>query len=216
MTVYMFIMKKILCYGDSNTWGCSPVDSSRFDENTRWPMVMSSILGNDFLILEEGLNGRTVLNLSHDNFMLNGIEYIDSLIENHCPIDIFLLCLGLNDVFIFEEVTINEILNGIEKIIDIVNNHHNNKQGCNIPETVIMSPPMFNSNIEWAQFIELQINKLKELPAAYKRLSIEKNCRFFNTSAYVTGSAIDGSHLDAGSHILLGKKIAEFILGRLK
>ena len=208
-------MKKILCYGDSNTWGCSPIDSSRFDENTRWPMVMSSILGNDFLVLEEGLNGRTALNLSPDNYMLNGIEYIDSLIEKHFPIDILILNLGLNDVFIFEEVTINEILNGIEKIIDTVNNFQT-KHNCNIPETVIMSPLKFNSDVEWAQTIELQINKLKEIPAAYKKLSIEKNCHFFNSYDYVTGSIIDGSHLDADSHIFLGKKIAEFILSRFK
>jgi lysophospholipase L1-like esterase len=208
-------MKKILCYGDSNTWGCSPIDSSRFDENTRWPMVMSSIIGNNFAVFEEGLNGRTVLNLSNENYMLNGIEYADSLIENYFPIDILLLKLGLNDVFIFEEVTINEILNGIEKIIDTVNNFQT-KHGFNIPETVIMSPIKFNSNVEWAHAIELHINKLKELPEAYKKLSIEKNCHFFNTSDYVTGSIIDGSHLDAGSHILLGEKIAEFILSRFK
>jgi lysophospholipase L1-like esterase len=208
-------MKKILCYGDSNTWGCSPIDSSRFDENTRWPMVMSSILGDNFIVIEEGLNGRTVLNLSNENYMLNGMEYIDSLIVTYFPIDILILNLGLNDVFIFEEVTINEILNGIERMINIVNDFQTG-HGCNIPETVIMSPLKFNSNVEWAHFIELQINKLNTFPAAYKNLSIEKNCYFFNTSDYVTGSIIDGSHLDADSHILLGKKMAEFILSRFK
>jgi len=206
-------MKKILCYGDSNTWGCSPVDSSRFDENTRWPMVMSSILGDNFSVIEEGLNGRTVLNLSPENYMLNGIECIEPLIENYSPIDIFIVCLGLNDVFIFEEVTINEILNGIEKIIDIVNAFQN-RHNCNIPETIIMSPPMFNGNVEWANIIELQINKLKGLPEAYKRLAMEKNCHYFNTCDYATGSIIDGSHLDADNHILLGKKISEFVLSR--
>jgi lysophospholipase L1-like esterase len=208
-------MKKILCFGDSNTWGCSPYDGSRFDENTRWTMVMSSILGNNFLVFEEGFNGRTVLNLSHDNYMLNGIESIDSIIGNYSPIDIFLVCLGLNDVFIFEEVTINNILNGIEKIINIVNDFHTNND-MKIPKTVIMSPPMFNGDVEGAHFIELQLNKLKELPENYKRLSIERNCYFFNTSDYVTGSIIDGSHLDAGSHIFLGQKIAEFILNNVR
>jgi len=200
-------MKKILCYGDSNTWGCSPIDSSRFDENTRWTMVMSSILGNNFSVIEEGLNGRTVLNLSPENYMLNGIECIHSLslIKNYFPIDIFMIFLGLNDVFVFEEVTINEILTGLEKIIDTVNDFHH-RHDCNIPETIIMSPPMFNGNVEWANIIELQINKLKGLPEAYKGLAMKKNCHFFNAYDYVTGSIIDGSHLDADSHILLAKK----------
>ena len=208
-------MKKILCYGDSNTWGCSPVDSTRFDENTRWPMVMNTILGNDFLVIEEGLNGRTVLNLSQDNYMLNGMEYANSLIKNHSPIDILVLNLGLNDVFIFEEVTINEILSGIEKIIDIVNDFQN-RHCCIIPETVIMSPLKFNRHVDWADFIQLQLNKLKELPAAYKKLAQKRNCHFFDTYEYVSGSAIDGSHLDSDNHFFLGKKMAEFILSRFK
>ena len=29
-------MKRILCFGDSNTWGFAPKDGYRFDENTRW------------------------------------------------------------------------------------------------------------------------------------------------------------------------------------
>ena len=29
-------MKKIICYGDSNTFGYNPKDGSRFDENIRW------------------------------------------------------------------------------------------------------------------------------------------------------------------------------------
>ena len=29
-------MIRILCYGDSNTWGYIPGTGKRFDENTRW------------------------------------------------------------------------------------------------------------------------------------------------------------------------------------
>ena len=32
--------KRIICFGDSNTWGYDPVSGSRYDENTRWPMRM--------------------------------------------------------------------------------------------------------------------------------------------------------------------------------
>ena len=27
--------KRIICFGDSNTWGYDPVSGSRYDENTR-------------------------------------------------------------------------------------------------------------------------------------------------------------------------------------
>lgn len=53
--------KKILCFGDSNTYGvipekeASPYPSDRYDENTRWPCVMQKTLGIDqWDIIEEG------------------------------------------------------------------------------------------------------------------------------------------------------------------
>jgi lysophospholipase L1-like esterase len=208
-------MKKILCYGDSNTWGCSPRDSSRYDENTRWPMVMQSILAGNYTVTEEGLNGRTVLNLAPENSEANGIEWISVVIEKHIPVDIVLISLGLNDVFIAEEASLNEISDGVEEIINIIRNSHVSA-GFQVPQIIIMAPPEYNADVEGSDFFELQINKLKILPESLRSLSIKQNCLFFNSADYVKGSSIDGSHLEAESHIILGNEIAEFISGRIK
>ena len=37
-------MKRILCYGDSNTWGHNPKDASRFRENERWTKLLQQKL----------------------------------------------------------------------------------------------------------------------------------------------------------------------------
>jgi lysophospholipase L1-like esterase len=208
-------MKKILCYGDSNTWGCSPADSTRFDEKVRWPMVMGSILGDNYTVIEDGLNGRTVLNLSPVNSPANGIESISSVINLYTPVDIAIVSLGLNDVFIGEDVTLAEISDGMEEILGIIRDSHASG-GLKIPEIIIMAPPEFNTGIDGAQFFELQINKLKGLPDTYRELSSKTNCIFFNASDYVRGSILDGSHLESDSNILLGRKIAEFIISRIK
>ena len=52
-------MKHILCFGDSNTWGYSPQDGSRFPIDVRWTGVLQKTLGSNYRIIEEGLNGRT-------------------------------------------------------------------------------------------------------------------------------------------------------------
>ncbi len=208
-------MKKILCYGDSNTWGCSPRDSSRYDENTRWPMVMKSALGGDYTLIEDGLNGRTVLNLSPLNRTANGVEWIKSVINEYIPFDIAVICLGLNDVFIAEDASVHNITDGVEEIINVLRNSHISA-GFTIPEIIVMTPPEYNEQVEGSMFFELQINKLKSLPEAYKKLSLKLDCHFLNAAAYVKGSDIDGSHLEAESHIILGQKIAEFISDRLQ
>ena len=58
---------QILCYGDSNTWGCighwieTTVPTSRYDDQTRWPCVLQADLGDGFHIVEEGLGGRSTI-----------------------------------------------------------------------------------------------------------------------------------------------------------
>ena len=58
-------MKNILCFGDSNTWGCvpleGPVPARRFPPATRWPGVLRRELGDGYWVVEEGLNGRTTV-----------------------------------------------------------------------------------------------------------------------------------------------------------
>ena len=51
--------KHIVCYGDSNTHGYCAANDGRFDENERWPRLLEQKLGEDYLVLEEGLSGRT-------------------------------------------------------------------------------------------------------------------------------------------------------------
>ena len=84
-------IKNILCFGDSNTWGFVP---GAFDPETlymkrysileRWPGILRDILGADYHIIEEGLNGRTT-----------NVEYPDYLEEvghpTYCPVYILTL-----------------------------------------------------------------------------------------------------------------------------
>ena len=69
---------RILCYGDSNTWGyISGTDHQRYGEDERWTKVLVKKLGENFEIIEEGLNSRTLI--SNDNRPeregRNGYEY---------------------------------------------------------------------------------------------------------------------------------------------
>ena len=50
----MIQKKRILCYGDSNTWGFSPYDGHR--QARRWTRLLNL---DQTEIIEEGLNSRT-------------------------------------------------------------------------------------------------------------------------------------------------------------
>ena len=53
-------MKRILCYGDSNTWGTDDKTHNRLDEKTRFTKLLQKKLGKNFEVIEEGLRSRTL------------------------------------------------------------------------------------------------------------------------------------------------------------
>ena len=55
-------MKNILCYGDSNTWGWIPgKPDCRHPYKKRWTGILQKKLGEDYRVIEAGLNGRTTV-----------------------------------------------------------------------------------------------------------------------------------------------------------
>lgn len=89
--------KHIVCFGDSNTHGYCAANNGRFDEDQRWTCLLQKMLGEDYLILEEGLSGRTT---SFDDPLfegLSGLDYIYPCLMSHEPVDLLVIMLGTND-----------------------------------------------------------------------------------------------------------------------
>ena len=47
--------KRILCFGDSNTWGAIPLSEERYPSDVRWTGVLQGLLGSEWTVIEEGL-----------------------------------------------------------------------------------------------------------------------------------------------------------------
>jgi len=61
-------MKRILIYGDSNSWGYDVTRYlpeinayQRMSEDARWPGLVRTMLGPGYHVIEDALNGRTTL-----------------------------------------------------------------------------------------------------------------------------------------------------------
>lgn len=91
-------MKRILCYGDSNTWGFTPITGARYDEHTRWTGRLQDMLGEDYCVQEEGLNART--SAFDDPFKpyLNGKDMLEGILVSAKPLDVLVISLGTNDL----------------------------------------------------------------------------------------------------------------------
>ena len=95
--------KHIVCFGDSNTHGycAEPADCAdggdRFNENERWTCLLQKALGEDYLVLEEGLSGRTTVFPDPLHECMSGLDAIYSCLMSHEPVDLLIIMLGTND-----------------------------------------------------------------------------------------------------------------------
>ena len=117
-------MKSILCYGDSNTWGCIPLPgldpASRFPPATRWPGVLRRELGDGYWIVEAGLNGRTTVWDDPLEPHRNGRKLLLPTLLTHQPLDLVIIMLGTNDLKHRLNASAAEIAEGAGMLVDIV------------------------------------------------------------------------------------------------
>ena len=91
-------MRRILCYGDSNTWGFTPGTGVRYDTDTRWTAVAQKELGEHYTIIEEGLNARTTVYPHPRSIGRNGRDFLVPCLISQKPLDLVVLMLGTNDL----------------------------------------------------------------------------------------------------------------------
>ena len=90
--------KRILCFGDSNTWGAVPAEGTRHPDDVRWTGILAAELGNEYQVIEEGYNGRTTVHDDPVENRLSGIAYFETCLDSQSPLDLIILMLGTNDL----------------------------------------------------------------------------------------------------------------------
>jgi len=208
-------MKRILCFGDSLTWGYDPANRIRFEEDCRWPCVMQKILGDEYKVIEEGQNGRTIATEDPAEGEKNGLTYIVPCLESHAPLDCMIIMLGSNDCkrkFSYSSMDIaGEMQIMLEKILSY------NRFKCNDKiRLILVSPPYISDAIKdsWLgdSFGYENAGKLtEELPSWYEQLAGMYGCTFVNAAEHVKVSDVDGVHLDQEGQRELGRVLAEVI-----
>lgn len=216
------MMKTLLCYGDSNTYGCMPVGfdimeqaiiggNFRLERHQRWTGVLAHELGDHFQVIEEGLNGRTtVFDDPLEGRHKNGLSYLLPCLESHAPLDYVLLMLGTNDLKKRFSVSAYDIALGIGSLIDTIDSSQAGVDGAP-PRVLLMCPPPLGKISEFASMFEGAEKKSRKLGGYLKKIASQKGCDYFQVGKVIKPSKIDGIHYDAQSHALLGKAVADYM-----
>ena len=215
-------MKVIVCYGDSNTWGYKPEKTqpkpgfNRFKYEERWTGKLQLLLGKNYRVEEEGLNGRTSAFDDPFDSNLNGFKYLDCCLLIKAPLDLLIIALGINDTKEYFGVSAFHIAMGLEKLIlNVINGQYGPKG--KVPEILIISPPPPHDSIseKWTGkiFGKGCLEKAKALSKEYQTIAKKYHCYFLDMTGLVECSDIDGVHLDPANHEkfaqIVNKKICE-------
>ena len=201
-------MKKILCYGDSNTFGYNTEDNSRFDENTRWTAVLQKSLGTEYEVINEGICDRTGFVYNPKGFEFSAQNHFPEMLSKIEDVDILILALGTNDLQFQYNISIDTIEKGLENLIKLAKEKAKN---IIIIPPVILDEKVLEGTFKY-QFNETSIVKSKQIGKIYRQISDIHHCEYFDINEYVKPTDFDGLHYDKTSHKIIGEKLADFIL----
>jgi lysophospholipase L1-like esterase len=213
-------MKTVLCYGDSNTFGAAtvPRPDRRYAPDERWPGVLRATLGNGWVVVEEGLGGRTtVTDDPVEGLDKNGRTYLLPCLRSHRPLDVVAIMLGTNDLKARFGKSAWEVAQGVGVLVDIVKSAMIGK-GDGAPEVLLICPPPFASKLPMPNHAELfagAIPKSKQMAPYFRQIAEEKHVHFLDAGKIIKSSRVDGFHLDPDAHAALGKAVAAAI-GKMK
>ena len=172
---------RMLCYGDSNTYGYDPRGffGDRYPKESRWVDILAQKLG--WQIQNEGQNGREIPS------RLFQYQRAGELLTQGSP-DIFAVMLGTNDLL--RGVTAMEACSRMEAFL----RHIQPKCG----QLLLIAPPPMKRGA-WVTEENLIAESVK-LAEAYQALSQKLDIAFVNAGQWNVDLAFDGVHFTEAGH----------------
>ena len=209
--------KRIVCFGDSNTWGYNAATGGRFDDDARWTSVLSKELGNEYSVVEEGLNGRTTVFEDPLNEGLCGIKHLFTILMSQSPLDLLIIMLGTNDTKQRFSATPQNISDGVDRLIKkaVMSSVWRTEPRILIIAPIVIGEKCYTSHVAGGMGAGCA-EKSRELPRLMMQCAKLNNCEFMDCNDYVKANEIDYMHIDEESLAVFGKAVAEKVKGLFK
>ena len=207
--------KHIVCLGDSNTHGycADPNDcadgGNRFNENERWPRVLEKLLGEEYLVLEEGLSGRTTVFPDPLHESMPALDVAYPILMSHEPVDLLIIMLGTNDTK--ERLGMNAfcISLGMARLLDKCKS-----VPCWVdhePKILVVCPPHIGRQLHDPGMGEGCAEKSEELAKYLEPVALSRNCAFLDAEGIAEFNQVDYMHLTRKGHADLAAELATIV-----
>lgn len=201
---------KVLCYGDSNTYGYIPENGQRYSEDKRWSGILKQYLSKDGIeIIEDGVVGRTTEYEDVRRPGRNGLAILPTSLKLSGPIDYLVLMLGTNDCKTVYGLEPEEIGKGIEKNINLAKEKYPDIKIL-LVSPIHLGEEVWKENFD-PEFNEHSVEVSKGLARVYKDIADEYDLDYLDASAIASPSPADQEHLTIDGHRRLSEEISKKI-----
>ena len=212
--------KHIVCFGDSNTHGycADPADCAdggiRFNEDERWTKLLQKHLGDEYLVIEEGLSGRTTCFDDPLHEAMSGLDYITPCLKSHEEVDLLIIMLGTNDTKDRFGSSAACIAIGMARLVKKA--MATECWGGRQPNILVVCPPPMGDNMYNGIFGQTMgtgcVEKSKELARYYKEQCQLIGCHFADAAELgAQFNQIDYMHLTRKGHAALAASLAKLV-----
>ncbi|MDO4549216.1 MAG: GDSL-type esterase/lipase family protein, partial [Clostridia bacterium] len=203
--------RRILAFGDSNTWGWNPSNDlkgppCRWDDDQRWTGVLQAELGDEFEVINEGLNGRTTVWEDPIEEYRCGKDQLPAVMDTAAPFELIIIMVGTNDLKIRFGVPPRDVAEGAGILVERALARKGAFCGQN-PKVLLVCPPRLgpvSSTIMGPCFGGSE-EKSALMDPYFQIVAQRLGVHYLNADQIVTSSTIDGLHLDLDQHEKLGK-----------
>jgi CubicO group peptidase (beta-lactamase class C family)/lysophospholipase L1-like esterase len=214
--------KRVLVFGDSNTWGWIPVErgfpTTRYAAGERWPGIAQAALGSGYVMIEEALNGRTT-DLADPTVPelpgagLDGSAYLPAAVASQLPLDVVVIMLGSNDLKTTFDRSPAEVAQGMRKLVDLVKAQDRAAwTEYAAPRILIVAPPPMRDTERFPASVYANgVEHSRQLAMQFEAVALAAGAEFLDAGRITPADGVDGMHLSLDAHRRLGLAIADKI-----
>ena len=213
-------MKRILCFGDSNTWGYD-YDSytpetgvqQRYAFDERWPGIVQDLLGSSYTVIEDALNSRTVVATDPVLPHRLGLDSLEADLEIHTPLDLVVIQLGANEFKTMYNRSAGAIAFGMDAMVRACLTP---RYGYPTPQVLLIAPaPIHPQTSQMAlgfHYAEGAYEKSLAIAEEYRAVAARRGIGFLDAGALdFELNTVDGVHYSKRDHHRLAHAVADKI-----
>jgi lysophospholipase L1-like esterase len=197
-------MKRIICFGDSNTYGYDPRSflGGRYPKKVRWVDRLAEATGLKCINL--GFNGRSIP--ESEQTIRDAVDSIAAALDGDGDNALWVM-LGSNDLLLTPHVTAARVASKMKGFIEAVQ-HSGLCRKANL-DILLIAPPGMELG-DWCPDEATREESLR-LGDAYRVLAQNLGIRFVDLCGEGLPLCFDGVHLTEEGHRLLAEKLAAWL-----